>query len=269
MWLSCYFFLFAIVNFLFLLQNLTLKSYPRVRLKCSFLNAEKSKPQRLQIPCSLNIKLQRKTHFLRSNADRLCPFTSFGVRAPFGCELSNSRMPMNVLYNGLTGGAYSFYFGRTTRLFSQIPKMGTQHNVVCPKGEANGTNYSSKTSNKHPKSPRAFVAQKDEMSLLELASRSSQVKVADAKEVNISSLNGSKADENSVAVNSTQASKGQDQVKQRPRSKRKQNQTSSSSAPKAADMSDSSATKFQAKETKKQSYPSLKVRIFSSRFIVF
>ncbi|KAK4385569.1 DNA topoisomerase 1 [Sesamum angolense] len=229
-------------------QNWALKGCPRICVKCSFPNAEKTKSQRLRTSCALGTKSERKIHSLMSHADAPHSFSAFRFRAPFGCELYNTRMPMKISNYGLIGGPCSTYYGSITRSFSQIPRAGTRNHVVWTEGEDNEGNYSF---NKRRKWPKACAAHKD---MEELANRSSEGKAAGAGDVNLSSLNGKNLEdnENSLVSRSTQTKEGKKKVKQQSGSKKKQNQTSISSAPsEASDMPNSSGKLSLGKESKK------------------
>ncbi|KAI3458915.1 hypothetical protein Pfo_015578 [Paulownia fortunei] len=262
-----------------MLQNRALKNYARIRLKCSSANAEKSVhfPQRVSIPCALRIKSESKIHPLRSHADAPHTFSAFRVRTPFGCERSNSGMPVNVSYYGLLSGLCSTYYGSISRSFSQIPRAGTRNHVVMTEGGGSERNNSSKTFNKHWKWKKAFAAHKgNATSTEELASSSSEGKAAALEDVNLSSLNRQivKDNENSLVSKSTQTPMGKEKAKRQSRSKKKQNQSSSASAPTdAADMPNTSGKNSLAKETRnnksKQSPILSEVRSLSSRLIEF
>ncbi|XP_011094464.1 uncharacterized protein LOC105174160 isoform X1 [Sesamum indicum] len=229
------------------LQNWALKRCPRICVKCSFPNAEKSKSQRLRTSCALATKSERKIHSLMSHADAPHSFSAFRTWTPFGCELYNTRMPMNFSNYGLIGGLCSTYYGSITRSFSQIPRAGTRNHIVWTEGEGNERNYSF---NKRRKWPKAYAAQNE---MEELANRSSEGKAAGAGDVNMSSLNGKNLEdnENSLVSRSTQTKEGKKKVKQQSGSKKKQNQSSSSIAPsEALDMPNSSGKLSLAKESK-------------------
>ncbi|KAL0303493.1 UNVERIFIED_CONTAM: DNA topoisomerase 1 [Sesamum radiatum] len=194
-----------------------------------------SHPETKDVMCSRN-KVGKEDSFM-SHADAPHSFSAFRFRTPFGCELYNTRMPMNFSNYGLIGGLCSTYYGSITRSFSQIPRSSTRNHVVWTEGEGNEKNYSF---NKHRKWPKAYAAHKE---MEELENRSSEGKAAGAGDVNLSSLNGKNLEdnENSLVSRSTQTKEGKKKVKQQPGSKKKQNQTSSSSAPaEAPDMPDSS-----------------------------
>ncbi|KAK6136137.1 hypothetical protein DH2020_030110 [Rehmannia glutinosa] len=258
-------------NLVNLLQNRAFKSYPRNCLKCSSANAEylEHYPPRVRIPCALRIKFERKIHPLRSHADAPYSYSAFRVRSPFGCELSNSRMPVNVPFYGLLSGLRSTYYGSISRSFSQIPRAGTRNRVVVTEGGGSERIDLFKQFSKNRKGQQVFAARKgNAKSTEELTSSSAEGKAAALEDV---SLNGQivKDNVNSSVNNSRQTPKGKERVKQQSKSKKKQNQSSSVSAPiDAGDMPNSSGKISQAKQIKnnksKQSPISSEINLMSS-----
>ncbi|KAH6774666.1 DNA topoisomerase [Perilla frutescens var. hirtella] len=241
------------------LQNWALKSYhPRICLKCPSVKADKSKcfPVRAGISCALKLKSERKKHLLRCGASVAPAFSASRVRTPFGCELSNFGMPMNVSLYGLVSGLSPNYYrsSSVSRSFSQIAKAGTRTCVTTTEGGGSGKNGPVNTLNKRRKSPKAFAAQKGNATSKEdLANNCSRGKTAAVEDVDPSSLNGQtvKDTKNSLVGISTQAPKGEAKLKPSRNNKKESQQSSITASTEAADKPNSSQKKSGAKETRK------------------
>ncbi|KAL6577561.1 hypothetical protein OROMI_009889 [Orobanche minor] len=215
------------------LRNRGFKSYSQFCLKYSSTNAEKSQnfPPRIRIPCALRIKLESKNHPLRSHADAPYFFSALRFRSPFGSEFLNSRMPVNVSCYGLLSGLRpTYHCSGSTRSFSQIPGVGTRNDVVRTGGSGNERNdflkklnndndNNNNNNNKHCKG-------KKEVNATSTDGLGSEGKAAAVGNVNSFPLVGQQI----VKDNSRETSKGKEKLKQRPNSKKKQNQSSSGCA---------------------------------------
>lgn len=251
------------------LQNRALRSYhPGISLKCPSVKAEKSERSSLRsgISCALRFKSERKIYPLQGCAG--VSFSASRVRTPFGCELSNFGMSMNVPFYGLVTGLCPTYYGSSSisRPFSQIAKAGTRSHVITEVGDT-GKNRLVNAFNKRRKSPKAVASQKgNSSSKEELASSSSNGKAAAVEDVDLSSVNGQvvKDNKNVLVGNSAQTPKGRSKLKQSSNNKIQSQSSSISASPEAADTPNSSkklsAAKVSRKSKSKQSDVSPEVR---------
>ncbi|KAL8551660.1 hypothetical protein ACS0TY_000656 [Phlomoides rotata] len=237
-------------------QNRAFQVYhPRIFLKCSSATVYKSEcfPGRVGISRALRLKSERKIYPLRSHSDVLHSFSAFRVRIPFGCELSNTGMPANVSNYGLISGLFPTYCGTIGRSFSQIPRVGTQSDIVRTEAGGSGSINPAKTLNKRWRLSNTFAVNKgNATSVEELASSSSDGKALAIDDVNLSSSDGLIVEDNknSLVGNSKKTPKGKGKAKQT-RSNKKQSEASGSSSPtEAADMANSSKNNSQSSRTK-------------------
>lgn len=252
----------------FQLQNRAFKVYnPRISLKCS--SAKTYQSERVGTSCALSLKSQRKIYPLRSHSDVLHSFSAFRVRIPFGCELSDTGMPSKVSNYGLISGLFPTHCGTMGRSFSQIPRVGTQRDIVRTEGGGSGSDNPAKTLNKRWRLSKAFAAKKGNATPVEeLASSSSDGKPLAIDDVNLSSSDGLVVEDNknSLVGNTKKTLKGKGKAKQ-PRSTKKQSESSGSSSPtEAADMTNSSKKNSQSSRTKNSKSKPSEVRYIFSPF---
>lgn len=241
------------------MQNRAFKvCHPRISLKCSSAKAYKSEhfPGRVGpvgISCALRLKSERKIYPLRTHSDALHSFSALRIRIPFGCELSDSGMPY-----GLINGLFPTYCGNISRLFSQIPRVGTQSDIVRTEGGGSGSNNPAKMLNKRWRLSKAFAVNKgNATSVEELASSSSDGKALAIDDVNLSSSDGLIVEDNknSLVGNSKKTTKGKGKAKQT-RSKKQSESSGSSSPTEAAGVENSSKKNSQSKTKNSKSKPS-------------
>lgn len=230
---------------------------------------------RAGISCSLKLNSESKIFPLRSCARVPSSFSASRAIVPFGCELSNSGMLINVSFYGLVSGPWPTRYGSSTisRSYSQIAKASTRNRIITMEGGSSGKNNPVNTFNKRRKSPKAFAAQKgNAASKEELATSSSSGKAAAVEYDVPSSIKDRTVNDqkNSIVDNG-----GREKPKQS-RKNNKQSQSSSVSAStEAAEMPDSSKKVSGAKEIRKskskQSHisPEVRCKFFLSSLIGF